>query len=81
MLSYQFDLASRDDAVEFWKQLPEFGIIFETALQPIEMSSMMCWSKVGILDFSELYDLSPFHEKACYSVYCVHCSEKHGTVK
>ena len=34
---------SCDDAVEFWKQLPEFGIIFETALQPIEMSPMMYW--------------------------------------
>ena len=54
---------SCNDAVEFWKQLPEFGIIFETALQPIEMSPMMYWSKVRIFDFTTLYDLSLFREK------------------
>ena len=72
---------SCDDAVEFWKQLPEFGIIFETALQPIEMSPMMYWSKVRIFDFTTLYDLSLFREKAHCSAYCVHRLEKRGTMK
>jgi len=41
---------SCDDAVEFWKQLPEFGCMSKTALQPIEISPMMYWSKVRIFD-------------------------------
>ena len=72
---------SCDDAVEFWKQLPEFGCMSKTALQLIENLSMMYWSKVGILDFSELYDLSLFRAKAHCFAYCVHCSEKRRTAK
>ena len=53
----------------------------KTALQLIENLSMMYWSKVRIFDFTTLYDLSLFREKAHCSAYCVHRLEKRGTMK
>ena len=72
---------SRSGAADFWQQPPKFGCMSKTALQLIENLSMMYWSKVSIFDFTTLYDLSLFREKAHCSAYCVHRLEKRGTMK